>query len=305
MQEVISQLFILLLILGGGFLCGRRGVIGEGFAENLNNLVINIAFPALILASLDVEFSLELLKNSAVLIMTSTACFALIILALEIWRKFSSLDSMKLGVYQYLILIGNCGFMGFPVINSIYGSTGVLYASMCVIPHNLLLYSYAITLFHRGKKVQWGKMIKNIGLIATMAGFVLFLCPFRLPYPLHYAIEWVGDMTVPLALLILGSRISRSDVRMLVRPIGIWLSSFVRLVFFPAIMIPVLTFLGLTDMLIAVPVILFATPVALTAASFAQQQNADADLAGRGVVLSNLLALVTIPVVVAALKLIA
>ncbi|MGM9612092.1 MAG: AEC family transporter, partial [Butyricicoccus sp.] len=142
---------------------------------------------------------------------------------------------------------------------------------------------------------------RNSGLIATIVGFLLFLCPFTLPYPLHHSIEWVGNMTIPLALLILGSRMSRTDLRMVVRPLGIWLSSLTRLVLFPAVMIPVLTALGIRGELIAVPVILFATPVALTAASFAQQYGSDADLAGRGVVLSNLLSIVTMPAIVAVL----
>lgn len=301
MQEVFSQLLVLLLILGAGFICGRIGLLTEGFTANLNTLVIQVTLPALILASMDVGFSPELLRNSMTLLVVAVVSFAVIIGALELWRRASRMEPVKLGVYQYLILTGNCAFMGFPVIEAMYGSTGLLYAAMCVIPHNMLLYSYGITLFHRGEKAQWGKVLRNSGLIATVAGFGLFLCPFTLPYPLHHAIDWVGNMTVPLALLILGSRMSRTDPRTLVRPLGIWLSSLTRLVLFPAVMIPVLAGLGLHGVLAAVPVILFATPVALTAASFAQQYGSDADIAGRGVVLSNLLSILTIPVVVAVL----
>ncbi|WNX84768.1 AEC family transporter [Agathobaculum sp. NTUH-O15-33] len=301
MQQVFSQLLVLLLILGAGFVCGRIGLLTETFSAGLNTLVIQLTLPALILASMDVDFSWELLHNSLALIMIAAVCFAAVIAALEIWRKFSRLDPVKLGVYQYLILVGNCAFMGFPVIEAIYGGTGLLYAAMFVIPHNLLLYSYSITLFHRGAKAQWGKIFRNSGLIATAVGFLLFLCPFTLPYPVHHAIDWLGNMTVPLALLILGSRMSRTDLRTVVRPAGIWLSALTRLVLFPALMIPALVWLGLDKMLVSVPVILFATPVALTAASFAQQYGSDADLAGRGVVLSNLLAIITLPVVVAVL----
>lgn len=301
MQQVFSQLLVLLLILSAGFVFGRIGILNESFAAGLNTLVIQVTLPALILASMDVNFSFELLRDSVTLIVIAVACFAAIIAALEIWRRLSRQDPVKLGVYQYMILVGNCAFMGFPVIEAMYGSTGLLYAAMCVIPHNLLLYSYSITLFRRGEKAQWGKVFRNSGLIATVAGFLLFLCPFTLPYPLHHSIEWVGNMTIPLALLILGSRMSRTDLRMLVRPLGIWLSALTRLVLFPAVMIPVLAALALRGELIAVPVVLFATPVALTAASFAQQYGSDADLAGRGVVLSNLLAIVTMPLVVTVL----
>ncbi len=297
MQDLFSQLFVLLFILCLGFLGGRANILPPAFTKGLNALVIQITLPALILASMDVEFSIDTLRNSLSLIVVAAVTFALIILALEIWRRHSKLNTMQLGIYQYLILVGNCAFMGFPVIESMYGSTGLLYAAMCVIPHNLLLYSYSITLFRRGEKAQWRKVICNVGFIATIVGFLLFLCPFVLPYPLHHALDWVGNMTIPLALLILGSNISHTDLRSILHPLGIWGTSFVRLVGFPAVMIPVLRLLGFSGVMLAVPVVLFATPVALTAASFAQQYGSDPELTGRGVVLSNLLSIITLPIV--------
>lgn len=301
MQQVFSQLFVLLLILGAGAVFGRTGLLREPFTAGLNALVIQVTLPALILASMDVPFSTELLRNSLTLIVIAAACFSVLIAALEIWRKFSKQEPLRLGLYQYLILVGNCAFMGFPIVEAIYGSTGLLYASMFVIPHNLLLYSYDITLFRRDQKTNWKKLFTNTGLISTLLGFILFLCPFTLPYPVHYAINWVGNMTIPLALLILGSRLGATKLREIAQPYGIWLTSLTRLVVFPALMIPALAWSGLPQILIAIPVIIFATPVALTAAAFAEQYGSDPILAGKGVLLSNLLSLVTLPAVVAIL----
>ena len=54
---------------------------------------------------------------------------------------------------------------------------------------------------------------------------------------------------------------------------------------------------------LTVPAILFATPVALTAGAFAGRYGADAALAGRAVVVSNLISVVTLPALAAVLAL--
>jgi predicted permease len=225
-----------------------------------------------------------------------------VILGLEIWSRISRIEPQKLGLYQFLILLGNTAFMGYPVIQAIYGDTGVFYASMFNIWHNVIMFSYALSLLQRGKKIQWGKLLRNNGMIATLLGFVLFLCPFTLPYVLHRPMEWVGDMTIPLCLLIVGGRMSASSPRELLKPRAIWLTSLVRLVLFPLILMPVLMLLGLPEILIVIPVIVFSTPVALTAGALAQEYGGDEEIASRAVVLSNILSIVTMTLVVLALE---
>lgn len=302
MQGVFQQLLVMLMLLLAGAVFGRAGVLREPFAGQLNSFVIRITFPALILASMDKEFSTELLHNSLALIGISACCFLAVIIGLEIWSRVSKIEPHRLGLYQVLILLGNTAFMGYPVIQAIYGDTGVFYASMFNIWHNVLMFSYALGLLQRGAKIQWSKLLKNSGLIATFVGFVIFLCPFTLPYVLHRPLEWVGDMTIPLCLLIVGSRMGCSRLRDLVRPRAIWLTSLVRLVLFPLILIPLLTLLGLPENLIVIPTVVFSTPVALTVGALAQEYGGDQEIASRAVVLSNLLSLVTMTCVVLVLE---
>lgn len=302
MQEVFGQLLVLLVLLIAGAILGKRGLMREPFLGMLSSFVIRVTTPLLILSSMDKTFSTELLHNSLWLILISGCCFAAVILGLEIWSRFSKMEPRRLGLYQFLILLGNTAFMGYPVIQAIYGDTGVFYASMFNIWHNVIMFSYALSLLQRGKKIQWGKLLRNNGMIATLLGFVIFLCPFTLPYVLHRPMEWVGDMTIPLCLLIVGGRMSASPLRELVRPRAIWLTSLVRLVLFPLILIPVLLLLGLPEILIVIPVIVFSTPVALTAGALAQEYGGDEEIASRAVVLSNLLSIVTMTVVVFALE---
>ncbi|MDY3619134.1 AEC family transporter [Agathobaculum sp.] len=298
MQELYASLLALLLLLLLGAGMQRRLGLPDSFYEGANALVIRVTLPAMILAAMDKDFSPETARNSFNLIFIAAAAFAAVIAGLELWRRFSRQPARTLGLHQYLILVGNTAFMGYPVIRAVYGSDGVFYASVFNLVHNLVTFSYAVGLFVRGKKIEWRGLLSNTCLMATCVGIVLFLSPFRLPAAVHQALTWAGEITIPLCLLSLGARFARQPLRGLIRTPAVWWVSLVRLVLFPLILLPVLRLLGFGGMTLGIPCVMFATPVALTAATFAEQYGADSGFASNAVLLSNLLAVCTLPAVV-------
>lgn len=297
MQELYGKLFSLILILLLGALVEKRLRLTEAFYQRAGDLVIRVTLPAMILASMDKDFSPDMLSISVQIVIVAAISFGFVIIGLEIWRRFSSLEPIRLGLYQYLILVGNTSFMGYPIIQAVFGSDGVFYASMFNLVHYVVIFSYAISLFQRGSTIDWKKLLTNACLTATFLGIALFLSPFHLPGPLRQALEWMGNITIPLCLLSVGAKMAGQSWRSLCQPHTLVWISLIRTAVFPLIMIPILRLSGLTGVALAIPVILFATPVALTAASFAGQYGADAGFAGKAVVLSNLIAIITLPVV--------
>ncbi len=295
MQEVFQELAVLLVILCAGAYFGKKGILNEGCISQMNKVVVKIAFPALVIASMDKDFTPELLQNSIGLVVISGACFSAVILFLEIWKHFSKRPPEELGLLRFLVLFGNTAFMGYPVIHAIYGSTGVFYASVFNLAHNFVCFSYGLSLLQPGRHGGMKKLFGNIGFLATVAGFVIFLIPGTLPYVIHRPLGWVGDMTIPACLLTAGAKLGSSRLWDLGRPHAIWGTSLIRLVAFPAILLFVLGMLGLPEQWIVIPTIIFGTPVALTAGLFADEYGNDALAANRAVILSNLLAVVTMP----------
>lgn len=301
MGELSEKLLALVLILLLGALAQRRLRLPESFYQNAAGLVIRVTLPAMILCSMDKDFSPETLRTSAQLLLTACAAFGAVIAGLELWRRFSRLPPKTLGLYQYLILVGNTAFMGYPVLQALYGSDGVFYASVFNLVHNIVTFSYGVALFQRDAPIRWRQLLGNACLLATAAGILLFLSPFRLPGPLHQALDWIGGVTIPLCLLSVGARMAGQSWRDLFRPgAAVWLS-LVRTVLFPLLLVPALWGLGRSGVTLAVPAILFATPAALTAGAFAGRYGADEALADRVVVLSNLISAATLPVLAAVL----
>lgn len=299
MGELTEKLLALALIFMLGALVQRRLELPESFYQSANGLVVRFTLPAMILSSMDKAFSLETLQVSLQLLWIAACAFGTVIAGLELWRRVSKLPPKTLGLYQYLILVGNTAFMGYPVLQAIYGSDGVFYASVFNLVHNVVTFSYGVALFQRDAPIRWGKLLGNACLLSTLAGMTLFLSPLRLPGFLQQALEWVGDITIPLCLLCVGARMGeRLDLFQMGTAVRI---SLVRTVLFPLALVPALWALGCSGVTLLVPAILFATPVSLTAGAFAGRYGGDAALAGRAVVVSNLISVVTLPVLAAVL----
>ena len=275
----------------------RRLKLPDAFYDSANTLLIRVTLPAMILVSMDQVFSYDMLRNSLRLLLIACGAFAAVIVALEVWRQRSRLPAQALGLYQYLILVGNTAFMGYPVIQAIYGDEGVFYASVCNLIHNLITFSYALSLLGRGAAVVQQRRCSAC-LLASIAGILLFLAPFQLPGAVHQTLDWLGSITIPLCLVCTGARLSGDSIRRAVRSGAVWAVSLTRLLLFPLLLMPVLYLLHCRGVTLVVPVVLFATPAALTAGAFAQQYGCDADFAANTVVCSNVLSLLTLPVIV-------
>lgn len=208
MRELSEKLLALVLILLLGALSQKRLRLPESFYQSANDLVIRVTLPAMILCSMDKSFSPETLRVSIQLLLIAVCTFAAVIVGLELWRKFTKRPLKELGLYQYLILVGNTAFMGYPIIQALYGSDGVFYASVFNLIHNVVTFSYGVALFQRDTPIRWRKLLGNPCLLSTLAGILLFLSPFRLPRPLHQALDWVGGITIPLCLLSVGARMA-------------------------------------------------------------------------------------------------
>jgi predicted permease len=296
--EIINSILILTVIIFIGFIVTKLKIITEEGSAVISGIIMKVSFPLLIVISMQKSFTPELFKNSMGLILLSLAIYAVLIILVTIFGKKSSLPIDKLKILQFLIIFGNVSFMGFPVVSAIYKDVGIFYASCFNLFYNFLMFSYGIMILDRKSAKLDIKKIFNPGLIATIIGFVLFLTSYNLPYIIYRPMEWIGDMTIPLALLVVGSCLARIKLKDLINEPIIWIYTLERLLVFPIILLIILKAIGLTSYLLVIPVVLLATPAPLTAGIFAKTYGGDELLANKSIVLSNFLSIITVPLII-------
>jgi len=297
-SQIINSIIVLAVIVFIGFVISKLDILTEEGSSAISGVIMKLTFPAIIFISMQKSFTKELFENSMGLIAISAAIYTVLIFAATVMGRTSKLPGEKIKIMQFLTVFGNVSFMGFPVAEAVYGDTGIFYASCFNMFYNLLMFSYGIMVLDKGRRGIDMKKLVNPGLVATVIGFAFFITSFQLPYIVYRPLEWIGDMTIPLALLTVGNSIARMHVRDLFREPLIWVYSAQRLVVFPLLLMAALKLAGFSSYLLVIPVVIMATPAPLTAGVFAKMYGGDELLANKSIVLSNFLAMITVPIII-------
>lgn len=292
--SVINQVAILFFIMAVGAYARKKGIINDELNRGLSDLLLNISMPLLIIVSFNVEFSQEMLKNAVFLFVCSTAIYLVTIAASGfLFKKYP--DNIR-RVLKFITIFSNCGFMGYPVMESIYGRIGLFYTVVFNIPFTIFFWTVGIMLFTDKKDLKSAlRMIVNPGMISTAIGLLVFLFSIKLPYPVYKSIDILGSMTTPLSMLVIGAMLADINIKEVFSGYAIYHGTFIRLIVIPALIYLVMKLMGYSGMMLGIPVITMAMPAAAGTSIFAQKYNGDYEFSSRCIFLSTALSLITIP----------
>lgn len=292
-------MLVLLILLLVGVAAAKTGVVDQETNRRLTRFALVFPQSAQIISSvvgedLDISAGQLLGVFGAACVMYGVP-IALGFLTPVLYR-FKKEDR---GIYSFMTIFGNVGFMGFPVAETLFGSKGLFYAAILNMPFNLLAYTLGISLLHRGQgktKISWRQLL-NAPLISAIIAIVLLLTKIHIPTPVADAIDLLGDTIVPLAMIIIGASLGSqkmsevfgdwrayafAPVRLLVAPVLVWAA--LRLFITDTVL------LGTMTVLAAMPVASFATMLSI-------QYGGNERIASRTVFVTTVLSVVTIPIV--------
>ena len=296
---IVNQVIILFLLMAVGGLARRKGLLNDTLSGGLSVILINISLPALIFKSFIFDFSWQLLQNGLLVLALSVLVHIILLVVARI--AFVRYGDAKKSVMTVAGAFPNAGFMGLPLVDAVFGQLGVFYASIFMIPYNLILWTYGQDLFCQER--TGAPLLSRIlafsttpPVLATGAGLLLFLLSFKPPAPATAALTMLGGMTLPLSMLIVGDRIAQIRPVDLVTDRDVYYNSLVRLLLAPVATFAVLRFFTDDPIIAGACVTIEAMPPAVVAVLFAQMYNGDTTFASKCVVIQHALSLVTIPI---------
>jgi len=282
--------------MGIGFAAKKKEIINEAAGKKLSELLLMITTPAMIVSSFQFKYSKEMLINVLLVLGFAIAAHVLsLFLGKMLYRKYP--DNTK-NVLKFITIFSNCGFMGFPLLESLYGKTGVFYGSIYVATYNLFVWTVGVMIFS-GKRDADGikRAMVNPGIIAVFVGMILFIFSLKLPFPVAKALDMVGSMTSPLAMLVIGSILAGVNFKSFLSGFPLYYGTAVRNVFLPLMTFTALKFMGFTGVVFGVCVAVMAMPAGANAAIFAEMYDGDSLFASKVVAFSTLFSIVTIPLI--------
>lgn len=300
---VAQQVIILLFVMICGIYARKRKFIDEKATGYLSALLINVAQPCLFITSFQVSFDMKLLDTALNVTLASVIIHvALIVLCLFIYNFIR--DKKQRKIYRFASIFGNCGFLGFPVLNAMYGDIGVFYGAFFTMVFNIIAWSYGVFLMTSGtdgKRFDAAKLknIINPGTVSTVAGIILFALRIEIPSPLIDGIDMVGDMTFPLSMLIVGSLIAETDFKRIFKNPYIYCFCFVKLLLTPFIALIICKVFGVDTMVLApLTIVMAGVPTATITAPMAEMYGEDAKLSAELIGISTILSVGTIPLMI-------
>jgi malate permease and related proteins len=297
--NIINQVIILTIIMFVGVYARKVNIINKETKRNLSDFLINISLPLLIFSSFNYTYSAEMFEKAKLIFIYSVIIhILLIIISNPLSLKFP--NNIK-KVLRFVIIFSNCGFMGYPVLEGLFGKIGVFYGAIFNVPFNIFMLGYGVMLFKGEKDIKaLKKVLIHPGIIATVLGLLMFVFSIKLPYPLYMAVSTVGSMTTPLSMIIVGTMLAEIKFKEVFTGLVVYYASAIRLLVVPFIILVVMKHLKIDQQLMQISVIIEAMPAAVMATVFAEKYGADTMLASKCVFISTMISMITIPLIVLA-----
>ncbi|MFZ3130646.1 MAG: AEC family transporter [Desulfosporosinus sp.] len=291
---IMNSVFVILLMIMIGYICKKLGYMNKEVTRGVTEILLNIAIPAIAISSFNQDLPASALSSAIILFIFAVVSNVVsILLGTFLFKKYPTNQKV---VMQFIVVFTNCGFMGYPVMESIFGSIGVFYASIYCVVFNLFLWTYGLMLFTGVSDWQTlKKALVNPGTLSTVFGLVLLLTPLELPAFAAKLVTTVGGLTTPLAMIVIGAMLAEVKFSEMFQGIHVYYGSFLRLLVLPATAFLVLKLLHVDQLTLAACVMLTAMPPASNTVIFAEKFERDSLLASKIVVLSTGLSIITIP----------
>ncbi len=303
LSTLISRVLTLFLLLAVGYIARRTAIIDETASKRLSKLIICIGQPFMIVsAQLDMEYSPENVRSGLIVMLISFCVLAVCsAIAYLCARPFKKMDENK--VMQFTMIFSNCGFMGFPILESVFGATGLFYGAFFVVAFNITTWTWGMVILGRGRndiRISPMKMIVNYGTLPSIIGFLLFALQVPVPDAAKDAVSYLGSLCTPISMLITGALIATQTVRELLLDARVYIVSFVKLIAMPLLIALLGALVGLDETMTLFMAVVSSLPSASNAVMFSETYDIEPQLSAKTVGVTTLLSTATIPLVLIA-----
>ncbi|WP_231480211.1 MULTISPECIES: AEC family transporter [unclassified Prevotella] len=295
----MMTLFAIVIV---GYGAGKLGYLGGDFDRQLSRLVINMTCPALILSSAmtgelpDREYILPLLLISVITYAVLTGVAFLL-------PRYLTKKKDDEGAIGFALMFGNVGFMGYPVVASIFGHEAVFYAAVLNVVNTFAVFTVGTILITGKSDVEQKRFEKKVlystpMLACYLTMLIVALRIDNIPEAISAPLTMIGNITVPAALLIIGSSMSNLSLRSLLGNTTVYTTTLFRLAILPIGIYYLCKALGFDDFVVNINTVVIAMPVATYGTILCLKYDKDTTTITGVTFITTLVSMVSIPLMV-------
>lgn len=299
-RVILNQMMQLFGILIIGYVLYKIQIVNQDFNKRLNKIIMSVTLPALILSSV---LSQDASQSDVVgqLFLIAVIMYLILPVIAYVLVKILRLPKDQQGVYMFMTVYSNIGFMGYPVVNAVYGPLGVFYASVFNIIFNLSAFTMGVFIIRYGQKETAKLDVKRIftpGLVVCILALILYFLQVKFPAAVMELLGTVGGLTTPLAMILMGATLGAMNIREIFSDWHVYPYAVIKQLVLPLMIWPILSRMIADPFVLGITFLLAAMPVANMAVLFANEYHRDEKLAAKNVFITTVLSIITVPVVV-------
>lgn len=293
--QVMVTLFIIVLL---GYVMCKLGYMGDKFDQKLSSIVIDITSPALILSSVMGDRTPDRTLILPLLGVGFLTYLVLLVFGFGVPRLITR-DHDERGMIGFALMFANVGFIGYPIVSSIFGPEAVFYAALLNMPNTFFVFTAGVMLVKGEYSVRLlnPRVLFSPSMVAAFLAALMVALDVRTPEMLARPVTMVGSITVPAALMVIGSSMARLPLRQIVGSPKVYVASALRLLVVPLSVYALFRLCGVSDTINDINTVVIAMPVASFGTMFCMKYGRNPSLMTETTFVTTVASIATIPLV--------
>lgn len=297
---VLQQITLFAIYMSVGVILVKANVLDKISVETISRFVIKLALPLMIFTNTINGVDRSTLFHTLPLLVIALVMYGFLYLLNFFISKCFRLEGNVKQVYCALGMFGNIGFMGIPILTSIFPNKGILYVVLFTIVDQMVLWTLGVKLTSPVKAgkigVQWKKMI-NPATVAIIIAVLLVILKVQIPTLLNSALTKIGSTATPLAMIYLGGVFACMDIRRYISKAEFYGIVLFKMILFPVALFAVLGLFSVTKEIRMTVALLAAMPSMSSIVMMAKSSGSEGDYAVGGIFVTTICSIITLPVI--------
>lgn len=297
-MENLQVMVVLFIIVVLGYALCKLGYMGEDFDRKLSSIVVDVTCPLLILSSVMGE---SLPDRTLILPLLGVGFLTYVLLLVFGFfvPRLIAADRDDQGMIGFALMFANVGFIGYPIVSSIFGAKAVFYAALLNMPNTFFIFTAGVMLVkgeYSVRKLNL-KLLFSPAMIAAFVAALLVALDVHTPEIVARPVTMVGNITVLAALMIIGSSMARLPLHDIIGSPKVYVASVVRLGVVPLSLYFLFKVCGVSDIVNEINTLVIAMPVASFGTMFCMKYGRNPALMTEMTFITTVGSIFTIPLI--------
>ena len=289
---------ILFTIVILGYAACKLGYMGDEFDKKLSSIVVDITCPLLVLSSV---MGKELPDRTLIMPLLGVGFLTyIILLVFGFWvPRLITKNHDDRGMIGFALMFANVGFIGYPIVASIFGPEAVFYAALLNMPNTFFIFTAGVMLVkgEYSHKQFNPRVLVSPTMLGAFAAAIIVALGIHTPEMIARPVTMVGNVTVPASLMIIGSSMAKLPVREIIGSPKVYVTAFIRLVVVPVSLYFLFRVCGVGELINNVNTVVIAMPAASFGTMFCLKFGRNPSLMTEITFITTMGSIITIPLI--------